>query len=195
MMLLLLLACGVTVSSECVPAGSTPLADDEASPAGFSAAEVLTFTVGTHETVGTYEDESTVGTLVELARGEGDATWEETEEVEIRTPNGQLWGQTFLTMEVICRDLLVIPADLVVRTQDGVVDVHEAGPLAATGLDDVDFDLDLPADQLDGVPPVDGAERGFVQASFESDLGMTGGRLGWSGTDESSSWARYLLDW
>lgn len=195
MLLLLLLACGVTVSSECVPAGSTPLADDEASPAGFTAAEVLAFAVGTHETVGTYEDERTVGTLVELARGEGDATWEETEEVETRTPNGQLWGESVLSIEIRCVDVLVIPADIVVRTQDGVVDVHEAGTVAATNLDDVDFDLELPADQLDGVPPVDGAETGFVQAFFESDLGMTGGRLGWSGTDENSSWARYMLDW
>lgn len=195
MLLLTLLACGVTVSSECVPAGSTPLTDEESSPGGFSASEVLAFTAGTHETVGTYEDGVTVGAIVEVTRAAGDATWEESDEVETRTPNGTLWGESHLSMEILCLDVLSVPTAIVVRTQDAVVDLAEAGALTATGLDDVDIDLELSADEMEGVPPVDGAEGGFVQAHFESDLGMTGGRLGWNGTDEDSSWARYILEW
>ncbi len=200
MLLLLLLAgCGVFLSSECEVTATTTLADDEVSALGITADDVLAVGAGPRTVPGTLEDGTAVNATIEATRAEGDATYTETELVEKRRPSGTLWGTSQTTMYVECRNTLSVPITLSVSSDDGTIDYSEAGTASANDgelLDAVTLDSSVAPENASGLPTVeeDGIEEAFAQAAVVDEGTLVTGNVGWQGSTETSSWARYLLD-
>lgn len=199
MLLLLLAACGVSISQECEVSSSTTLADDEVSALGITADDVLAIGAGPRAVPGTLEDGTAVNATIEATRADGDATYTETELVSKRHPNGTLWGTSQNLMYVVCRNSLSVPITLSVSSDDGTIDYSEAGTASANDgdlLDAVTLDSSVAPEDASGLPTVeeDGIEEAFAQAAVVDGGTLVTGSVGWQGSTATSSWARYLLE-
>lgn len=199
MLLLLLAACGVSLSSDCEITNTTSLADDEVTALGISADDVLAVGAGTRTVPGTLEDGTPITATLDAVRAAGDATFTETELVTTKHPNGMLFGETQNSMGIICRNTLSVPITMSVSSDDGSIDYSEAGTVFANDGDLLDFvSLDssvAPAD-ASGMPTVDevGIEEAFAQADIVDGGTLVTGNAGWQGSTDTSSWARYMIE-
>lgn len=199
LLLLLLPACGVTLSDECQTVSTTSLGDDEVSALGFSAADVLAVGAVTRTAPGTLEDGTAVTATLDAERADGEATFTETEIVTTKHPNGTLWGETQNDMQIICRNTLSVPITMTVSSDDGIIDYSEMGTVSADHLgllDAVTLDSSVAPTDASGVPTVDeeGIEEAFAQADIVDGGTLVSGSVGWQGSTDTSSWARYLLE-
>ncbi len=198
LVLLLLPGCGVTLSKDCQTTSTTNLGDDEVSALGFSAADLLSVGAGLRTVPGTLEDGTAVTATLDGVRGDGEATFTETEIVTTRVPNGMLWGETSYDMAIICRNTLSVPITLSVSSDDGAIDYSEAGTVSANDgslLDFVSLDSSVAPADASGLPTVEerGIEEAFAQADIVDGGTLVTGSVGWQGSTETSSWARYML--
>lgn len=201
--LLLLAGCGFTTGSECVEVESISLADDEDSPLGFSADDVLG-TIGAARTVvghlgGDGMEGDAVDVTIGVTRGEGAAVFTRTELATTHTPNGRLFGETEYDMLVICHDSLAVPVDLAVTTADGTIRFEEPTDAVPAGdtLDFVHVSATVPIDEAEGLPENDNpnVEEVFASAGFYEGGAVTSGQVGWSGRSDTSSFAVSAVTW
>jgi hypothetical protein len=189
-MILALLAC--TTDKYCREVDVVELGDDEATPFGFTPADVLAGVEGAHVASFIREDGSATDTTVTVTRDEGPAvfrTWELAE----RLKPGLGTDYDLVT----CSDgALEIPAAVEIATADGDVSFAEVG-YAGAGDDGPDVAWaggTWPAGEVEGVPALGDTTPDEAFADFSFDGGtLAWGRLGWQGADADSSWARYLL--
>jgi hypothetical protein len=203
LLLVPLAACGVTVRPTCETVSETDLDDGEVSALGFSVDQLLGEVAGDHAAAGTYEDGTPAEVAVGITRGAGPARLVRTENASVRTPNGTLFGELILNIHVTCLDVVTVPVQLRVETDDGLFTFEEAADAVADDealLGDVTVSARVPADEAEGLPLPDRENplSAFAEARF-LDSGTAAarhiGQVGWEGEHENGTWGQYLLEW
>lgn len=160
--------------ARCDPASTTDLALDEASPLGFSGADVLAVAGGAHEATLTWEIGGTTGLEVEVVH-DGTVKFVEYEWIDDS-------GQDIAALG--CDDQVELGATLSFATADGAFAESVDTRLDATAGDAASLFEELDLDALTGTYAVTtetdtsdfDAIRAFLSITFESD--------GWSGEVE-----------
>ena len=166
------------VEYDCVAREVRELAAHEPTPAGISAAEILTFARSFDGSLQWMDGSKTV---IRVAIAPGDrATWLE---MDGDPADGAVANE-------FCPDSLAIPARLTVRTDDGALDEIVEAKLVASGSDLVVVSFRIPAARVAGrvlenhTPPDPGAGWTFVEFDLSFTTGWSNGDV--SGTYESS---------
>lgn len=145
----------------------TPLALDEVSALGFSAADLLGRLPASETVTLTYSDT----TITELALTYAPAAAASFVDLEPKPPSGGVQTLAY----IVCEDFVEVEVDLTLVTADGVFDESLAGPLRATAVESASLRAELPLDGTNGT---------FSINTFTNETGYT----------DASAWVQVVLD-
>lgn len=160
-----LVGCAGKTKGDTVGEGSScdetraPLALDEVSPLGFSAAELLARLPASETVPLTYSDAS----VTELTLTYAPAASAEFVDLEPKPSDGSI--ETL--MYAVCEDLVEVGVDVTLSTADGLFDEALEAPLRAMALDTASMRAELPLDAMGGTFSIDAFtdETAYTDAS------------------------------
>ena len=180
----------------------TELADNEESPLGMTANELLAIATPGWEGTGIDANDAEVDVAWTLERGEGSAVFADIEETTtvVRRRFG-LGADINFGLHVVCDDWLEVPAQLSIVSEAAAID-HEMDA-ALTSAEPwkeqrVGIVATEPYDEAGIVVP--GIDESFEEQTIDARFSMaadgrSAGSLSWSGINETHSRAIYLLSW
>jgi hypothetical protein len=186
----------------------TELVDDEESPLGITANDLLA--IATPGWTGSADDVNgdVADVTVGIARASGPANYVHADEIDIVTRIRHLGGgDMYLTIGVICVDAVEVPVDLTIASEAAAIDLDMdatlSSPLQAKyeGLYQADALASAPYDEADAPLPsnVDTSwEEQTIDARVEIQPdGLSAGSVKWVGTNADGDAADYadLLHW
>jgi len=190
----------------CSELETTELADDETSPLGFTADDLLA--IATPGWAGSAEDVtgSIVDAAVEIARGAGSAVYVHADPIDVVTRTSG-FGDDYLLVAVSCPDAVEVPIDLAIASSAASIDLDLEATLRSPamareeGLYQAEAVASDPWDGSGATLPSDvdpSWEEQTIDALVEIQPdGQSAGSVKWVGTDAAGDSAEYadLLTW
>jgi len=180
----------------------TELADDEESPLGMTANDLLAIATPGWEGTGLDASDAEVDVAWALERGEGSAAFADIENIDIVTRRFGFGGDLYVAMAVQCDDWLEVPAHLSIVSEGAAIDHEMDAPLTSVQPwkeRRVGIYASEPYEDTDIVVP--GIDESFdehqtidARLSMAAD-GRSEGTFSWSGQNDTQGRAIYLLSW
>lgn len=212
--LLLLSACGTTYVPACEDTPH-PVSDDTELPTGFTVADIVAGIPSDLAVPGAWYDGRSAEVTITATRASGPVEWVESREILLEKRGGPPFSKSYLLLAVECDDHLRLPVELVLRTDDGELDIHEPVTARTSGMlisETADLRVELHDDsgQIEGMPLWDEhfddrvspegeplvPSAAFVYLSIDDTT--VRGSAGWSGEatlrGSHMSWAESLID-
>jgi hypothetical protein len=181
----------------------TELADDEASPLGMTANDLLAIATPGWEGIGYDVDDAEVDVAWALERGDGSAVFADVENTDelVRRRFG-FGGDSVAAIYVQCDDWLEVPAQLSIVSEGAAID-HDMDAALTTSQPL----WDEQRIQVAGTEPYEGSgvvvpgiDESFDEQTIDSLLskgadGRSEGTFNWEGNTDTQGRAIYLLEW
>lgn len=183
----------------------TELADDEASPLGMTANDLLAIATPGWEGLGIDANDAEVDVAWALERGDGSAAFADIEQIDIVTRHLEFPGGDFYVgLAVQCDDWLEVPAQLSIVSEDAAID-HEMdaalrSPVSYSRSPELGVDIRAVEPYAKSGVVAPGADDSFDEQTLEAWIsaepeGTSAGSLSWNGVSETQGRAIYLLSW
>lgn len=180
----------------------TELADDEASPLGMTADDLLAIATPGWEGVGLDADDSEVDVAWSLERGEGTARFADVEPIDIVTRRFGFGGDFYVAMAVFCDDWVEVPAQISIVSEGAAIDHEMDGALMTSQPYWDEQRVQIAATEpYEGsgvvVPGIDDTfDEQTIGSLFSKRAdGRSEGTFSWEGTTDTQGRAIYLLSW
>ena len=180
----------------------TELADDEASPLGMTADDLLAIATPGWEGIGVDANDAEVDVAWALERGEGSAVFADIEETTVVLRRRFGFGPDIdFQVGVICDDWLEVPAELSIVSEAAAID-HEmdAALRSSQPWEEQWTGIVATEPYEDAGIVVPGIDESFDTQTIDARLSMeaegrSAGSLSWNGTDDTHGRAIYILSW
>ena len=182
----------------------TELADDEVSPLGMTANDLLAIATPGWEGVGVDPNYAEVDVAWSLERGEGSAVFADTEETTIVIGREFGFGDGSIGLAVQCDDWLEVPAALSIVSEGAGID-HEMdaalrSPVSHSISPESGAAIRATQPYADSAVVVPGADDAFEQQTLDAWIsaepdGTSVGSLSWNGVSETRAQTIYALSW
>jgi hypothetical protein len=181
----------------------TDLADDEASPLGWTANDLLSIATPGWAGAGLDVDNAEVDIAWTLVRGEGSARFADTEEIDVVTRQFG-FGDDYLLLAVQCNDWLEVPADFTIASEgagiEAEMDAALRSPVSYSVSPEVGADILASEPYADSGVIVPGADDSFEVQTLEAWIsaepdGTSDGSLSWNGMSDTRAQTIYALSW
>jgi hypothetical protein len=182
----------------------TELADDEPSPLGTSANDLLAIATPGWTGRGVYASASEVDVSFAVERGEGPARFLDTEEIDIVTRVRGMGGDQYLLLAVVCTDALQVPATFSLLSEEADValdmDATLSSPVFPPIPEDVDLDLFATEPYAESGVDVPDIDPSLDDQTLEARVeiladGTSAGAVSWLGSSDTYARSVPLLEW
>jgi hypothetical protein len=192
-----------TYMPTCTEPEYTELADDEASPLGMSANDLLAIAAPGWQGIGYDVDDAEVDAAWALERGEGSAVFADVEQTEelVRRRFG-FGGESAAGIYLICDDWVEVPAHLSIVSEDAAID-HDMDAALMTSQpywDEQRVQISATEPYAGSGVVVPGVDDSFDTQTIDALLskgadGRSDGTFSWNGTTDTQARTIYLLSW
>jgi hypothetical protein len=188
----------------CTEPAFTELGDDEESPSGMTANDLLAIATPGWEGTGIDANDADVDVAWTLERGEGSAVFADIEETTIVIRRRLGFGGDFhYGLHVVCDDWLEVPARISIVSEAAGIDHEMAGALTSPrwfGSTETGVDVVAVEPYEDAGIAVSGIDESFdehtIQAWISKEVdGRSSGSLSWNGVSETRAQTIYILSW
>jgi len=182
----------------------TALADDDVSPLGMTANDLLAIATPGWEGTGVDVNDSEVDVAWALERGEGNARFADIEEIDIVKRGKCGLGDFYAGLYVQCDDWLEVPAEFTIASEaagiEAEMDAVLRSPVSYSASPEVGADIRASEPYADSGVVVPGADDSFEQQTLEAWIsaepdGTSDGSLSWNGVSDTRAQTIYALSW
>jgi hypothetical protein len=180
----------------------TELADDDASPLGVTADDLLAIATPGWEGVGLDVDDAAVDIAWAVERGEGSAVFADIEETTVVLRRQFGFGpDVHFGLHVVCDDWLEVPANLSIVSEAAGIDHEMDGALLSSQPVEEERVAILATEPYeDSGIVVPGIDESFDTQTIDARLSMeaegrSAGSLSWNGIDDTHGRTIYILSW
>ena len=186
----------------CTEPEYTELADDEESPLGMSADDLLAIATPGWAGIGHDVDDAEVDVAWALERAEGSAVFADIEETDVVVRRRLGFGSGGVGIYVQCDDWLEVPAQLSIVSEDAAID-HDMDAALMTSQpywDEQRIQISATEPYEGSGVVVPGVDDSFDTQTIDALLskgadGRSEGTFSWNGNSDTQGRAIYLLMW